>query len=126
MKHLFPLIALCSLLIAPSASAAVIYSGIQNIAIATTFDGTYVDVENTNNATNHSSSTITGWDVNLFFGGVGEFNQSNFQPVRLLGSDPFSAMQNLTLGTLISSGVWPTIWRRMPSPSSVQPCGSCK
>lgn len=94
---------LAALLIVIPSKAAVIYSGIQNIAIATTFDGTYVDVENTNNATNHSSSTITGWDVNLFFGGVGEFNQSNFQPVRLLGTDPFSAMQNLTLGTLISN-----------------------
>jgi hypothetical protein len=83
--------------------AAVIYSGLQNIAIPTTFDGVYVNVEDTNNATNHSSSTITGWDVNLFFGGVGEFNEANFQPVRASSGDPFSAMQNLTLGTLISN-----------------------
>lgn len=103
LHDITPLFVILSFAIRHSAQSAVIYSGIQNIAIATTFDGTYVDVENTNNATNHSSSTITGWDVNLFFGGVGEFNQSNFQPVRLLGSDPFSAMQNLTLGTLISA-----------------------
>lgn len=83
--------------------AAVIYSGIQNIAIDTTFVGTYVDVENTNNATNHSTSTITGWDINLFFGGVGMMNEANFQPVRASGVDPFSAMQNLALGQLISA-----------------------
>lgn len=47
--------------------------------------------------------TITGWDVNLFFGGVGMMNEANFQPVRASGVDPFSAMQNLTLGQLISS-----------------------
>lgn len=87
-----------------SAQAALIYSGLQNIPIATTFAGVYVDVENTNNATNHGSTTITGWDVNLFFGGVGEFNEPNFQPVRASSGDSFSAIQNLAVGTLIGAG----------------------
>lgn len=87
-----------------SAQAALIYSGLQNIPIATTFAGVYVDVENTTNATNNGSSTITGWDVNLFFGGVGEFNEPNFQPVRASSGDSFSAIQNLAIGTLISAG----------------------
>lgn len=93
-----------SFAIRQSVQGAVIYSGIQNISIATTFDGTYVDVENTNNATNHGSTTITGWDVNLFFGGVGEFNQSNFQPVRASSGNSFSAIQNLAVETLIGAG----------------------
>lgn len=97
------LLTLGSLFLALPGRSAVIYSGIQNIAIATGFDGVYVDVENTNNATNHSYSVFTDWDVNLFFGGVGEFNQANFQPVRASGSDPYSAMQNLTMCQLISA-----------------------
>lgn len=50
-----------------SANAAVIYSGLQNIAIPTTFDGIYLDIDTGTTST----STITGWDVNFFFGGIG-------------------------------------------------------
>jgi hypothetical protein len=103
MKH-FLLFAFCTVFFTPAAHSAVIYSGIQNITIATGFDGTFVDLENTTNATNHGTSTITGWDINLFFGGVGMMNEANLQPVRASSSDPFSALQNLTLGQLISAG----------------------
>lgn len=105
MKHFPQFLALCNLLCTPSTSAAIIYSGLQNIPIATTFDGVYVDVENLDNSTNHGSSTITVplWDVNLFFGGVGEYNESNFQPVRASSGDSFSAIQNLSYGTLVSA-----------------------
>jgi hypothetical protein len=102
MKH-FLFFALCTLFLALPARSAVVYSGIQNIAIPSGLDGVFVDVENTNNATNHGFSVFTDWDVNLFFGGVGEFNEANFQPVRASGSDPYSAMQNLLLGQLISA-----------------------
>lgn len=103
-RPILPSIALALfVLFGGSASAAVIYSGIQNIAIATGFDGTNVDVENLNNATNHSTSTITGSDVNFFFGGVGMMNEANFQPVRVNGLDPYSAIVNITLGQLISA-----------------------
>jgi hypothetical protein len=97
----FFLLASAACFLSVPAGAAVIYSGLQNIPIATGFDGVYVDVEDINSATNHSSGTITGWDVNLFFGGVGEFNQANFQPVRVNAADPGSAILNLPLGTPI-------------------------
>jgi hypothetical protein len=85
------------------ASASVFYSGIQNIAITTgNFDGVYVDVTNNNNATNHARSPITGWDVNFFMGGVGEYNQANFQPVRASSGDSFSLIQNLSPYTSVS------------------------
>lgn len=103
MKTFIPFFALCSLFFAAHAHSAVIYSGIQNIAIATTFGGTNVDVEDTNNTTNHSTGTITGGDVNFFFGGVGMMNEANFQPVRASSLDPYSAISNLAYGTLISN-----------------------
>jgi hypothetical protein len=59
--------------------AAVVYSGPQNIAIPTTFDGIYLDLDT--GAT--STSTITGWDVNFFFGGLGIGASAAFQPSRL-------------------------------------------
>lgn len=102
MKTLIPFFALCSLLLAAQAHGAVIYSGLQNIAIATTFGGTNVDVEDTNNATNHGTGTIVGSDVNFFFGGVGFMNEANFQPVRASSLDAFSAITNLAYGTLIN------------------------
>jgi hypothetical protein len=86
-----------------TASAAVIYSGLQNIVITTgNFDGVYVDLQNTNNATNHGVSPVTGWDLNMFMGGVGEYNQANLQPVRANSGDSFSLIQNLAFGTMIN------------------------
>lgn len=125
----FFLLASAACFLSVPAGAAVIYSGLQNIPIATGFDGVYVDVEDINSATNHSSGTITGWDVNLFFGGVGEFNQANFQPVRVNAADPGSAMLNLPLGTPIDDGV-NTPWhswalRGYPETRSVPPAYNC-
>lgn len=85
-----------SLGIRHSTHAAIVYSGLQNIAIATTFDGTYLDVDNCNTST----STITGWDVNFFFGGYGIANSAAFQPVRATTSN-MSAVLNLAAGTLV-------------------------
>jgi hypothetical protein len=61
------LFVILSFAIPHSAHSAIIYSGLQNIAIPTTFDGIYLDVDT--GAT--STSTIGGWDVNFFFGGIG-------------------------------------------------------
>ncbi|MCX6857181.1 MAG: PEP-CTERM sorting domain-containing protein [Verrucomicrobia bacterium] len=85
-------------------TAAVIYSGLQNIIITTgNFDGVYIDVENLNPLTNNSTSPFSGWDVNFFMGGIGEYNSAAFQPVRASGSDHFSLIQNVPFGTLVSS-----------------------
>ncbi len=86
-----------------SATAAVIYSGLQNIAIPfggipVGFDGVYINLDN--GAT--STSAITGWDINPFFGGAGIANNSNFQPARTGtgNSDPVVRLNN---GDLVSS-----------------------
>ncbi len=97
LRSLF-LFVLVSLGIHHSANAAIVYSGIQNIPIATTFDGTYLNVDNA--AT--STSTITGWDVNFFFGGYGIANSAAFQPVRS-GTGNMDPVVNLALNTLISA-----------------------
>ena len=79
-----------------SAEGAVIYSGIQNIPIATDFDGVFLNVQ----TAEHSTSTITGWNVNFFFGGIGEYNDESFQPVRV-SNHPFAAILNIPNGTII-------------------------
>lgn len=61
-----------------TASADVIYSNLQDLAIPTTFDGIYLDVET---GANDTTGTVD-WDLNLIFGGVGVFNSIDFQPVR--------------------------------------------
>jgi autotransporter-associated beta strand protein len=84
------------------ASADVIYSNLQDIAIPATFDGLYLNVEtgawNTNMA-----SPEAGWDINPFYGGRSVANSPDFQPVRSgTGSD--SPILNLSTGTTVSSG----------------------
>lgn len=76
MKHALTLLAVA--LAFTSAHSAVIYSGLQNIPIPTTFAGVYIDVD----TGAHSTSVITGWDVNAFFGGYGLYNSAAFQPAR--------------------------------------------
>lgn len=79
-------------------SGAVVYSGVQDIAITTDFGGVYLDLE----SGAYGANPITGWDVNFFFGGIGEYNDANFQPVRV-STDPFSTILNLQENTLIDS-----------------------
>jgi hypothetical protein len=103
------------LLLATSAPAAVIYSGVVDIPIPTTFNGVYLDLA--------ASPTITtppngppviatdaytvgynqpaGWDVNFFFGGIGIAYSDTFQP---FVDDPVgkrSQILNVTMGTVI-------------------------
>lgn len=80
-------------------AATIIYSGMQDIPIPTTFDGVYLDVD----AGATSTSVFSGWDINPFFGGVGIANSAAFQPVRI-GTGQFDAYKNLTLGTIIDAG----------------------
>lgn len=81
-----------------SANAAVIYSGVQNIAIPTTFDGVYLDIDTGTTST----SVITGWDINPFFGGFALGNSAAFQPVRI-GTGNSDTILNLAYGTLVDS-----------------------
>lgn len=67
------------LMLGSSSRAAVIYSGLQNIPIPTDFDGIYLDLDTATTST----STITGWDINPFFGGVGIAASAAFQPARV-------------------------------------------
>lgn len=94
------LFAILSLAMLHSASAAVIYSGIQNITIPTTFDGVYVDIDN--GAT--SASTIVGWDVNIIFGGVGIGGSAAFQPARD-GTGVMDTVLNYALNDLIDGSL---------------------
>ena len=73
-----------------AASAAVIYRGLQNIAIPTNFTGVYLNIDN--GAT--GSAEFNGWDINPFFGGVGVGNSPAFQPARIDTSngDPIVAL----------------------------------
>lgn len=79
MKTALILVILFAFGIPPSAHSVVIYSGVQNILIPTDFDGLYLDLDT--GAT--STSTILGWDINPFFGGVGLGGSADFQPVRI-------------------------------------------
>lgn len=83
------------------ARAAVIYSGLQNIAIPTDFDGVYIDID----TGAFSTSAIAGWDINPFFGGSAIGNSAAFQPSRL-GLNNDDPIVNLSYGTLVDSSLF--------------------
>ena len=86
-------------LVGPGRSgAAVTYSGAQSIAIGTDFGGVYVDLDTGLS----SSAELAGWDVNLFFGGLGIANSADLQPVRR-GTGNTDALVSLQTGTLVQS-----------------------
>jgi autotransporter-associated beta strand protein len=60
------------------ASAAIIYSGLRDLAIPTNFDGIYLNIQT--GVT--SGAEFAGWHINPFFGGVGVANSPDFQPAR--------------------------------------------
>ena len=76
-----------------SAPADIIYKNLQDIAIPTTFDGLYLNLEtgawNTNMA-----APAAGWDINPYYGGKFFANSPDFQPVRS-GTGSSSAILNL-------------------------------
>ena len=71
-KFIFPLFVLAS-----SANAAIIYSGIKNILIPTTLIGVYIDIDGGGTV----AEEATGWDVNFVFNGEGIGNSQVFQTV---------------------------------------------
>jgi hypothetical protein len=96
-RSLFSLIVIHSLLVATS-DAAIIYSGLQNISISTSFEGTYLDVD----AGLVVPLEGDGWDINPLYGGEGIGNSPSFQPVRAPTSIS-SAVKNLAFGQMVTS-----------------------
>ena len=80
------------------ATADVIYSNLQDLAIPSTFDGIYLDVET---GTNDTTGAID-WDLNFVYGGTDLYNSPNLQPVRQTDSD-IGTLSNLSAGTTVNS-----------------------
>ena len=87
--------------LAGHATAEVIYSSLQNIAIPSTFDGVFVDVDGSHAP---SSSSFSGWDINPFMGGKYLANSAAFQPARV-GTDGMATVLNFGAGITIGSGL---------------------
>jgi autotransporter-associated beta strand protein len=84
----------------PDAQAAVVYSGIQNIAIPADFDGVFLNVV----TQQHDTTEFSGWDLNPFFGGLGIANSPDFQPARL-GTNNEDAIVPLSFGSSSSGSL---------------------
>jgi hypothetical protein len=87
------------LLVLPRARAAVIYSGVQDIAIPNTFDGLYLNVMNgmfMNTDPGAGPWSSQPW-INLFFGGTVIGSSDHLRPV-ITGPDQ---IVNLPMGTLV-------------------------
>lgn len=111
-----PLALVCPLLLVTSAPAAVIYSGVVNIPIPTTFNGVYLNIGQVANSTPSNNSPITqtdtytigysepaSWDVNFFFGGIGIAYSDTFQPFVDDSVTNRSQILNVMPGTVISA-----------------------
>lgn len=93
---------LLSALAAASSSAAIVYSGPQNLTISSTFDSLFLDVDG---GVSGGSPTV-GWDIEAFFGGEGFGNSENFQPVRQTVAVD-SAIVRLEIGDIVDgSGIY--------------------
>ena len=88
------------LILALPAHSAVIYSGVQNIAIPTGYTGIYINLDTGATGT----SAITGWDINPFFGGAGFANSSAFQPARLASGNLDPALR-LNVGDAVGAAL---------------------
>jgi len=108
MKHFLRLLFLSPALAAAPLSAAVTFSGIQNVPIPTTFDGVSMTLNRTDASvfsTDTSSTNTDGsaWDINFFLGGTGIANSPAAQPVRE-DLTSLSFVHNLALNTSVDSG----------------------
>ncbi len=89
---IIPILLSLSMLVAHS-HAAIIYSGLRDFDITTTYDGIYLDVD----AGTLVGIDEAGWDINPFFGGEGIANSAAFQPVRT-SSALYAPVVNLSAG----------------------------
>jgi hypothetical protein len=102
MKHLrIPVIITGMLTCGSCCPGAIVYSGVQNIVIPTTFDGVYLDIDDGS----ASTTPFTGWDINIFFGGVGIGGSSAFQPART-GTGVSDPVTRLGMSDDIGGGLW--------------------
>jgi len=93
--------ALTLLLACGHGSAEVIYSGLKDITIPTTYAGIYIDVDG---GLAPSTSTFTGWDFNPYLGGVYVANNSPFQPGRTAAND-MGTLRNFAVDSTIDAGL---------------------
>ena len=80
----------------------IIWSGVQDITIPTTFAGIYLDVDDVVGTPSISTSPFSDFDINLFYGGDGILTKDYFQPVST-GTIATSPVRILTFNTLVSS-----------------------
>lgn len=92
-----PLLAGSLLLIAPTANAGVMHSGIVDIPIPNTFDGIYLDIDTGLTAGN----AFNGWDINFMFNGAALYTNDTFLPVKA-SADWDDAVLNLGFGELVA------------------------
>ncbi len=97
MKPISFLLALASL--AANSRAAIVYSGIENILIPTTFVGVYLDIDGGGTVGEEGA----GWDTNFVFNGEGLGNSPSFRPVTATVVLDAPVL-NLAFGTTVSSG----------------------
>jgi autotransporter-associated beta strand protein len=89
---------------AGSVRGAIIYSGLQDIAIPTDRAGVYLDIE-TGFA---SGSSFSGWDINPFYGGYAIATNTSFQPARVAASNG-SAIVRYEVGDFVGSSLFPSL-----------------
>ena len=99
-RHLIQSLALLLALIPAAGRAAVVYSGVQNIAIPQTFDGVYLNIQSGATAFTEPATWNTAPWLNPFFGGVGIANGALLQPF-ITGVDQ---VVNIAPGGIISTG----------------------
>jgi len=100
MKSRFILLTFAALAAIHPASAAITYSGVQNIAIPFTFNGVYLNVITGSTVFGQPADFDTSPWINLDFGGVDISNGNTLRPV-VLGAD---MVVNLPFGMSIDSG----------------------
>jgi len=83
----------------PGLQAQVFYSGLRDIPTPANFDGVYLDID----AGTSSTTEVSGWDVNAFYGGYAIANSATFQPARAAAAVD-GLVLNLAPGTLVGPG----------------------
>lgn len=89
------------LLLTLSAPAAVIYSGVQNVAIPFNFDGVFVNLLTKATATTEPGTWTTGAWINPIFGGTQMASNEIVRPSVIAGTAGSEQMINFTLGAVI-------------------------
>jgi hypothetical protein len=101
VKHLASAAAVA--VVAGSANAAVVYSGVINFVCAVDIDGCYINVE-TNTLSNGPGTGVPGWDVNPYStsGGMNFFNSTGGGQMRRPGVTTGTA-GNLAVGNVVGA-----------------------